>query len=230
MLNYEVDSRVLGPDIPAGTELDFFQGTCFVSMVGFLFDQSRLWGRIPIPRHSSFEEVNLRFYVKRQVEDETRRGVVFVKELVPSRSVTWVARHVFQENYQRVPMRRVIAWNDPADSQFGGRFGYQWRTRGRWSEVWGETKGPLAELAPGSMEQFIAEHYWGYSSQADGTTLEYRVEHPPWRVWQVEACSLEADIEALYGSRFVPALSGSPHSAFIAEGSDVAVYRGVAIA
>ena len=98
VINSEVEPRILQPCVPRGTELDLFDGLCFVSMVGFLFDETRLFARLTVPLHASFEEANLRFYVKRHVGADVRRGVVFVKELVPSRSVICVARWVFHEN------------------------------------------------------------------------------------------------------------------------------------
>jgi len=229
MLNYEVDPSALQSYVPMGTELDLYQGKCLVSIVGFLFDGAKLFGRVPIPLHASFEEVNLRFYVKRRIGDQTRRGVAFVKELVPSHSVTWVARLVFHENYQRVPMRHLITWNDPTSPQRGGQFEYQWQSNGHWSKLCGKTHGPLADLEPESIAEFIVEHYWGYSKRRDGATFEYAVEHPRWKVWQAESCSFETDIHALCGERFVRPLSSEPHSALIAEGSPVVLYHGAIV-
>ena len=230
MVNYQVDPAILEPYVPFGTELDTYRGTCLVSMVGFLFDKTRVFGRVPIPWHSRFEEVNLRFYVRRQRGDEVRRGVVFIKELVPSRSVTWVARTLFQENYQRLPMGHTIDWYDPTAEEEGGRFCYRWRFGGGWSELVASTAGPLSALQPGGLSAFITEHYWGYSRQSSGGTLEYQVEHPPWRVWEVESCACQTEVAPLYGAEFVASLSQRPHSALVAEGSPVAVYRGQAMA
>ena len=227
MLNYEIERAELEAYVPAGTELDLFEGKHLVSMVGFLFDQTKIFGRVPIPLHASFEEVNLRFYVRRREGDEIRRGVVFIKELVPSRSVTWVARNLFGENYHRVPMRHRIVWNDQAAPHAGGEFCYEWQSAGRWSKLFATTEGELTSLSPDSMAEFITEHYWGYSRQRDGSTLEYAVEHPSWKVWTVQSCGLETDVESMYGPRFVDTLSATPHSALVAEGSPVAVYRGV---
>jgi len=73
MLNYVVDPRLITPLIPAETEIDFENGETFLSVVGFLFLDTRLLG-LPIPLHRDFEEVNLRFYVRRQSADTWRRG------------------------------------------------------------------------------------------------------------------------------------------------------------
>ena len=82
LLNFEIEPDVLLPHVPGGTEIDLWDGRCFVSVVGFRFFRTRLMG-LPIPFHSNFLEVNLRFYVRREVQGELRRGVVFIKEIVP---------------------------------------------------------------------------------------------------------------------------------------------------
>ena len=215
--------------MPVGTEIDLYRGSCLVSVVGFLFERTKLFGWIPVPLHASFEEVNLRFYVARRIGDQKRRGVTFIKEFVPSHSVTRIAQRVFHENYQHASMRHAIKWNDPTSPQQGGQFEYKWKANGHWSRLSAKTQGSLGEPESDSIAEFIVEHYWGYSKERDGATLEYSVEHPRWKVWEVEACSFEADIRALYGDRFARPLSSEPHSALIAEGSRVVVYRGVTI-
>src|SRR5262245_39598094 len=104
MLNYEVSPAVLSDLIPAGTELDSWGGHTFVSMVGFRFLRTRVLG-LAVPGHSNFDEVNLRFYVRRNAHDGWRRGVVFVKEIVPHRAIAWLARALYNENYVALPMR-----------------------------------------------------------------------------------------------------------------------------
>ncbi len=89
--------------------------------------------------------------------------------------------------------------------------------------------GPLEEMTPGSEEEFVAEHYWGYTRQRDGGTLEYEVEHPPWRVARARDARFVCDVAKVYGEEFAHALSGEPSSVFYAEGSAVKVYPGVRI-
>jgi uncharacterized protein len=107
MLNYAVEPSVLGPYVPAGTELDLWRGIAFVSLVGFLFADTRLL-HIPVPRHRNFEEVNLRFYVRRNVNGEARRAVTFIRELVPRAAIAFVARRVYNEPYLALPMRHAF--------------------------------------------------------------------------------------------------------------------------
>lgn len=225
MLNYPVDPEVLAGHVPSGTELDVWNGRTFVSMVGFLFLDTRVRG-LAIPYHRDFEEVNLRFYVRRRGPEGWRRGVVFVREIVPRRAIAATARLLYGEKYSAMPMRHSLL-GDPAR---GGLYAmYGWRWRGRWNGLGGVVDGTPGEAEPGSEEEFITEHYWGYSSLRGGGTVEYRVEHPRWRVWKLERPVLDCDVSSLYGRRFEAPLSGEPSSAFLADGSEVTVYQGVRI-
>lgn len=218
MLNYEIDPAVLRPLVPRGTELDAFEGRTLVSVVGFLFLDTRVLG-VPVPFHRDFEEVNLRFYVRRRDTEGWRRAVVFVRELVPRRAIAWLARALYNEPYRALPMRHRV---DLAT----GEVTYEWRHAGRWHRIEAETVGAPTLPAPGSEEEFVTEHYWGYTAQRDGGCKEYRVEHPPWPAWQVRRARLDCDIARLYGPPFAEALSARPRSAFVAEGSAVTVYAG----
>lgn len=226
MLNYEVPPEVLAPLVPAGTELDSWQGKTFASMVGFLFLDTRVRG-IAIPGHRDFEEVNLRFYVRRKAEDGWRRGVVFVKEIVPRFAIASTARLLYGEKYVSLPMRHAIT----GDPTRGGLYvTYGWRVQGRWNGIGAVVGGTPEEAAPGSEEEFITEHYWGYSSLRGGGCVEYQVEHPRWRVWKLLRPVLDCDVAALYGRQFAAPLAGEPSSAFLADGSEVAVYPGRRVA
>jgi uncharacterized protein YqjF (DUF2071 family) len=222
MLNYEVDAALLLPFVPAGTELDRWNGKVFVSLVGFRFLKTKLFGFLPIPMHSNFEEVNLRFYVRRHTEGEVRRGVVFIREVVPLHAIAFVARRFYNENYVALPMAHEIRTFDDNRLQVG----YRWRSGSRWSEINLETEGNSELPANDSMEQFITEHYWGYAAQPDGGCVEYRVTHPSWKVWQIRDSAFEGDSEKLYGKDFAAVLRGKPQSALLAEGSAVTVMRG----
>jgi uncharacterized protein YqjF (DUF2071 family) len=225
MLNYEIEPAVLRPFVPPGTELDSWNGQTFVSMVGFLFLNTRVLG-VPVPFHVDFEEVNLRFYVRRQTGHECRRGVVFIKEIVPKTAIAKIARAVYNENYISLPMRHIIGYSDAApEASFSVEYG--WRFNDRWNSLSVTTQGAAQAIASGSEEEFITEHYWGYSSQKDNGCVEYQVEHPSWRVWQARESVLDCDIVALYGQAFVEYLQATPSSAFLAEGSPVSVRRAV---
>jgi uncharacterized protein YqjF (DUF2071 family) len=222
MLNYEIDPAILARRVPAGCELDSWAGRTFVSVVGFQFLHTRVLG-VPIPFHRHFEEVNLRFYVRRRSEGSWRRGVVFVKELVPRRAIALVACRVYGENYVALPMRHTVR---PATGSGAASVSYQWRRRGAWEGVSAAFAGQAVRPPDEAEETFITEHYWGYARRGDRSTTEYQVEHPRWLVWRARTASLECEVSSLYGSEFVAALSGSPSSAFVADGSPVVVRNG----
>ena len=225
MLNFEVPPALLRPLVPAGTELDPGAGVTLASLVGFRFLDTRVLG-VPVPGHRDFDEINLRFYVRRQAEDRTwRRAVVFVRELVPRRAVAAVARGVYHEPYTAVPMRHELEV-DGASEGAPARVAYAWRFGGRWHGLEVRTHGVPSLPAPGSEAAFITEHYWGYTRRRDGGTSEYRVAHEPWRVWTAADTSLDGDMALTYGAAFAECLRGRPRSAFLAEGSPVTVSGG----
>ena len=224
MLNYEIEPGTLMPLVPKGTELDAWNGKTFVSMVGFLFLDTRVMG-FAIPFHQNFEEINLRFYVRRKAEDGWRRGVVFVKEIVPRTAIALTARWLYNENYVVLPTGNVIV----RSSSNGGNIEtvkYYWKVCDQTHSIELATRGEPNLFVEGSEEEFIVQHHWGYTPQKDGGAIEYQVEHPPWRIWQAQSARLICDVENLYGRRFVSALGAQPSSAFLAEGSEIAVYNG----
>jgi uncharacterized protein YqjF (DUF2071 family) len=222
MLNFEIAPETIEPFVPRGVELDYVNGTTFVSLVGFQFLRTNVLG-VPVPFHRNFSEINLRLYVRRQAEGGWRQGVVFVKEIVPRRLVSLVARVAYNENYVTRKMRGTLIEPTP---QSIGRVGYAWKKNGRWNRFAATIAGEPLAAKPGSEEAFISEHYWGYTQQRDGGTVEYEVEHAPWRVWPAHELEYDCDVKAEYGADFADLLAGKPSSAFVADGSAVVVRRG----
>ena len=220
MLNFEIDPKVLQPYVPVGTELDSWQGRTFMSVVGFLFLETRVWG-VPIPYHRDFEEVNLRFYVRRRADEGWRRAVVFVKEIVPRAAIALTARLLYGENYVALKMQHSID-----DAPRAKSVSYRWWLDGQEHRIGMSVAGEAQDVKEGSEQEFITEHYWGYV-HGGGRTTEYHVEHPRWRVSPAMSARLECDVAALYGTQFVEFLNAAPTSAFLADGSEVAVSRGV---
>jgi uncharacterized protein YqjF (DUF2071 family) len=218
MLNYAVDASLLEPLVPAGTELDIFEGRAYLSLVGFEFNRSRIFG-FAVPFHQRFEEVNLRFYVRRS----SKRGVVFIRELVPKSAVAFVARFAFNENYSCVPMSHRIETR--ADGAVA-KAEYAWRSGPDRCAIAIETEGASFLPPEGSASQFITEHYWGYAAQPGGGCLEYEVQHSQWCVWKARRAVFSGSAAGLYGAAIAQALAHTPDSAFLAKGSPVTVFKG----
>ncbi len=216
MVNYAIDPEILTPHLPAGVELDFHDGKTFVSLVGFRFCDIRIKS-FSIPWHRNFEEVNLRFYVRRIVGDEVRRCVCFLREIAPKIAVTTVANWVYRENYVTAPMKHEVRIEDET-----AEVAYRWRMHGRWNGLTMRSDSPWQEMLPGSEEEFIAEHYWGYSGSST-SGREYQVEHPRWKFRTASEVNVDCDIAAVYGDSFLETLSQPPSSAFIADGSAIQV-------
>ena len=223
MLNYEVERTLLSRYVPPGTELDSFNGRTYVSLVGFQFRHTRLLGRFPVPFHVNFEEVNLRFYVRRQEGMESRRGVVFIAEVVPRRAIATTARLVYRENYTRLPMMHRIE-----AERSNKTIEYQWQVGKQWCKLSAQTVDLPRNPEEGSLEQFITEHYWGYSPQRTGRDgcVEYHVSHPSWQVWQAMKAGFEGDASVLYGRELATVIQRRPDCSFVADGSPVIVFRG----
>jgi hypothetical protein len=224
LLNYPIDPARLARFVPAHTELDLWQGRAYVSLVGFLFLETTVLG-LPIPFHRNFEEVNLRFYVRRRAPEGWRRAVVFVREIVPRLAIAITARMLYNEHYVARPMSHRLEWADD-DPRRLTSVAYRWRHERRELGLRVAVGGGFALPAPGSEEEFVIEHYWGYAAQRDSGTVEYKVEHPPWRLASATRAELAGDVGRFYGPPFEEPLREPPVSAFVAEGSAVAVYSG----
>jgi len=216
MANYEIDPRAMASRVPRGTEIDLHEGRCSASLVGFMFLNTRVLG-VPVPFHINFEEVNLRFYVTRETDNEIRRGVVFVKEIVPRFAIAAVARTLYGEPYE--------CWR-MANARDHERVEYTWSSRDRSNRIAvtrGESFGvPEAD----SHGEFIIEHYWGYTKRSVNRTDEYKVEHPKWELFSAETPEIAVDFEGTYGREFAFLNNEKPYSVLLAKGSEIAVYKG----
>ncbi|MDG5492515.1 YqjF family protein [Psychroserpens sp. SPM9] len=212
LINYEIDPNLLKPFVPKGTELDFFNGKCNVSLVGFMFMNTKVLG-LKLPGHIHFEEVNLRFYVKHN----DKRGVVFIKEIVPKPLITWVANTLYHEHYETHRMRH--RW---IEHETHKEFEYQWKLNQKWQSISVSTDKVASDITEDSEAQFITEHYFGYTKHHH-TTFEYEVEHPTWRQLKVKDFKIDVDFSANYGSTFDVLNRVEPTSVILAEGSKVSV-------
>lgn len=217
IINYEVDPSILKNHLPVGTELDLWQGKCFLSIVGFKFVNTKMMG-IKFPFHVNFEEVNLRFYVKRFDGDQWKRGVVFIKEIVPKIMITLVANTVYNENYRTLKMdHEWIETNEDLSVS------YKWKVNQKWSTIKVVADKNTSTIEKDSETEFITEHYWGYAKRRSNSTNEYEVTHPRWNKHEVKDYLVEVDFEATYGKEFAFLKNQNPSSVMLAAGSEITV-------
>lgn len=219
MANYVVDPKLLDQHLPARTEIDLWNNTCYVSLVGFMFLSTRIKG-FSIPFHTNFEEVNLRFYVRYKDNGEWKRGVVFIKEIVPNPALTLVANTIYREHYETMPMSH--SWKTCNNLL---QVEYKWKKH-QWNIFRVAAEQNSKDISIGSEEEFITEHYWGYTKIKDDVTAEYGVEHPRWQVYPVKEYSIDVDFGTIYGREFGFLKNEIPKSVFLAEGSEIVVKEG----
>ena len=216
MANYEVAPELLEDRVPHGVSLDFHEGRLFVSLVGFMFLDTRVLG-VPVPFHINFEEVNLRFYVKRETSDEIRRGVCFVKEIVPRYAIATVARVLYGEPYECWRMSHTKTETEVS---------YRWQNNEGANCLKVEIDKDLGVPQENSHGEFIIEHYWGYTKRGANRTDEYKVEHPKWELFSVKNEQIKVDFGQTYGEKFAFLNDAKPFSVLLAKGSEIAVYKG----
>jgi uncharacterized protein YqjF (DUF2071 family) len=221
--NYEVDPKILSRFVPFGTDLDLWKGKCYLSLVGFMFQNTQLMG-VKVPWHINFEEVNLRFYVKRMDKGDTKRGVVFIKEIVPKPALSFVANTVYNEHYETLPMHHK--WEEIAHSRI---VEYAWKKGGSWHKIRIEADLEQTEITKGSKTEFITEHYWGYAKVNRRVTNEYEVTHPRWFAYPVQSFIVDVDFGLVYGAEFAFLDYEQPQSVMLAEGSEITVENKVRI-
>ena len=215
IINYEVEPKVLNNYLPKGVELDYWEGKCYVSLIGFMFLNTKLLG-IPVPFHRNFEEVNLRFYVRKFENNEWKRGVVFIKEIVPKIALKLVANIFYNEHYEKLPMKNSIV-----ESGNLLKVSYSWKTK-NWNSIKIEAENTQIPFEQGSEFDFITEHYYGYTKNKNKTS-EYEVQHPQWNFYKVKNYEISLDFTDSYGEDFQFLNQQKPISVMLAEGSEVTV-------
>ena len=217
MINYVIDPKILEKYVPPGTELDFFEGKCYVSFIGFLFEKVKVLG-LKIPFHTDFEEVNLRFYVRRFENGAWKRGAVFISEIVPKFAISFVANTFYNEHYETLAMKHFLKVHE-----YSREFIYQWKVDNNWNAIHVEThKNPIA-IEVGSEAEFITEHYFGYNKVSEHETIEYQVSHPRWQQYEVIKNISTIDFEGVYGKEFAFIKEMQPTSVFLAIGSKISI-------
>jgi uncharacterized protein YqjF (DUF2071 family) len=217
MANYEIDPELLLPFLPKGVSIDLFNDKAYVSLVGFMFKNTKLFN-IPIPFFGSFEEINLRFYVKRNDGNFTKRGVVFINETIPYKIVAWIANNLYNEHYTVVPTKHQVFINNQQK-----HIKFEWFLK-KWNSISVDYDSHLEQIKENSFEQFIYEHYYGYTKINEHTTKQYQLKHPSWEIHNVIDYKINCDFEAMYGKSFAILSQTQPTNVFIAKGSDVSIF------
>jgi uncharacterized protein YqjF (DUF2071 family) len=217
MAKYAIDPAALRGYLPPGVEIDLFEGKAYVSLVGFLFKNSQIFG-VPIPLLGTFEEVNLRFYVRRKDGNGYKRGVVFINETVPYKPVAWLANKLYKEHYIAIPTKhRIVISEAQKEVEF------QWKTPSQWNKISVSASVFSGEMERGSLEEFIFEHYFGYTRLSETVSQEYRIHHPRWQVNKVLDATVDCNFAEMYGSAFAELTQQKPDAVFLAEGSNISV-------
>lgn len=217
LINYEIDPKILENYVPKGTELDLWNGKCYLSLIGFMFENVKILG-LKIPFHVNFEEVNLRFYVKRFEDGNWKRGVVFIKEIVPKHAITIVANTLYKEHYETLKMRHSRTQTATSKS-----FQYDWKKNNNWNSITMQTNKSALPIGENSEAEFITEHYFGYTKYNEKTTIEYEVRHPRWQQLEVTHYEIDVNFENIYGKHFNFLQQLKPTSAFLALGSKITI-------
>ena len=217
LINYEINPKLLESYVPIDTELDLWNGKCYLSLIGFMFENVKVLG-IKVPFHINFEEVNLRFYVKRFENGNWRRGVVFVKEIVPKNAITIVANTLYNEHYQTLKMRHSRTENESSKS-----FQYEWKKGTKWNYITMKTSKETIAIEENSEAEFITEHYFGYTKFNETKTIEYEVTHPKWQQLEVIETKIDVDFNLVYGEDFMFLQDLKPTSTFLALGSKITI-------
>jgi uncharacterized protein YqjF (DUF2071 family) len=217
LINYKINPKFLEKYVPIGTELDLWKGKCFISLIGFMFENVRVLG-VKIPFHVNFEEVNLRFYVKSLEDGKWKRGVVFIKEIVPKHAITIVANTLYKEHYQTLKMQHSRIENETSKT-----FRYEWKKDSKWNSIEMKTNKHIMPIEIDSEAEFITEHYYGYTKYNNKKTIEYEVTHPRWQQLEVSETKIDVDFESVYGNDFNFLQNIKPNSTFLAIGSKITI-------
>ena len=216
MANYEVEPAVLKPYLPKGVELDFYNYKTYVSLVGFMFKKTSLFG-IPIPFFGSFEEINLRFYVRKIEGKKIKKGVVFINETVPFKIVALLANKLYKEHYISIPTKNSIHITDSK------HINYEWKFNDKWNSITVKSDTNKYKIEPSSIEEFIFERYFGFTKVSPFSTQEYRINHPKWMTHEILSNAIDCDFGAMYGDAFSSLNTQKPASIILAEGSKVSI-------
>ena len=222
LFSWPVDDAVLDPLLPAGLAIDHWQGRAYISLVGLRFEGLRVFGIPVLPRR--YDEVNLRFYVRRPGDgDDARPGVVFIRQLVPHRLTALAARVMYGEPFETAPVGHEFHGCDAARTDLAACVAYHWEARGHRQRFWASADGGPMDTAPGSLEEFLTARYWGYNGKTGAGVRAYCLTRPAWQVSRASQWGIDCDFNEVGGSRLAEAMGKAPASVLLATGSRTAI-------
>lgn len=217
--NYIVPPEVVEKHLPPFTEIDYFNENCFVSLVGFQFKDVEIAG-IKVPFHTDFEEINLRFYVKRFDGENWRKGTVFLSEIADKVALSTLANSLLRENYKTLPTKQEV--RKQANEW---KAGYFWQFNSTWQYIKVTADATPLPTKKGSETEFIIHRLWGYGKHNEEVTNEYNISHPRWNTYKIKDYSVNVDFAKIFGPEFSILGAATPHSVILAEGSSISVKR-----
>tara|TARA_B100000809_G_scaffold118758_1_gene117075 strand:- start:46028 stop:46750 length:723 start_codon:yes stop_codon:yes gene_type:complete len=217
--NYIIDPAILDKHIPNGTLLEAHNGKHYVSLVGFRYCETRLLN-IRVPYHHIFEEINLRFYVKREISPGNWRSeVAFAKLFFPKKALTLVAKYIYKENYETLNMRH--SWTEK-ENHLLTSYGLH---KKNWHNFEIQSDKKSRKVASDSSEFFFSKHYWGTSQIDHRSSTVYEIEHPDWEAYDIVDSNVSFDFNTIFGSEFKHLTNTQPDSVHLFKGSEVIVNK-----
>ncbi|MEL7368002.1 MAG: DUF2071 domain-containing protein [Myxococcota bacterium] len=175
--HYRVDPEALRKRVPAGLELDLFDGQAYLGIVPFDMRRVGPPGLNWLPWLSHFAELNVRTYVKR----DGLPGVFFFS----LDAANWVAVVAARLGFHLPYFWAGIRWR-----QDGRRIHYSSRRLVGPPAVFSGHYAPTGEVytvEPGGLEHFLTERYCLYAAAGNGTIYRGHVHHLPWPLQKAEA-------------------------------------------
>ena len=187
--HWRLDADSLRGHIPAGLELDTYQGEAWLGIVPFHMTNVAPRGVPALPWVSAFPELNVRTYVRL----EGKPGVYFFSLDATNPLAVWGAWTLFHLPYFTASMT-VSVVDDHVRYASRRRSGESARFV---AEYW-----PCAEPqapAPGSLEAFLTERYCLYAADSASRLHRLEIHHPPWPLQGADARIAENTMAAAAG-------------------------------
>jgi uncharacterized protein YqjF (DUF2071 family) len=198
-MHWAVDATELAEKLPAGVELDTYEGKAYLGVVPFRMEGIRPRFTFDVPGLSAFPELNLRTYVKVNGVP----GVWFFSLDAAQPIGVRLARTFFHLPYMDARMwtrRRGEVTEYASLRTHGGEAPAHFAAAYR-------PVGESFTAQAGSLENWLTSRYVLYSTDRQGRVFRGDIHHAPWPLQRAEA---EITVNTLSEQIAVP-LVGEPH-------------------